>query len=61
MELSIMKKEHQVCKQHVITHTTQQVNVWYVVRWPTEMDPNQLGISRLSKQGRLQMFERRRE
>ena len=56
-----MTTELQVCKQHVITHTTQQDDGGSVVRLPTKMDPKQLGSSRLAADRRLHIFERRLE
>ena len=49
VEPSTMTTEQQVCKQRVITHTTQQDDGGSVVRLPTKMDPKQLGFSRLAK------------
>jgi len=48
MEPSTMTTEQQVCKQHVITHKTQQNDGRSAVRLPTKMDPKQLGSSRLA-------------
>jgi len=56
-----MTTDQQVCKQHVITHTTQQDDGGSVVRLPTMMDPKQLGSSRLAAERRLHIFERRLE
>jgi len=56
-----MTTEHQVCKQQVIIHTTQQDDGGYVVRLPTKMDPKQLGSSRLTAQRGPHIFERRLE
>jgi len=56
-----MTTEQQVCKQYVITHTTQQDNRGSVVRLPTNMDLKQLGFSRLAAERRLHIFERRLE
>jgi len=56
-----MTTEQQVCKQHVITHTTQKDDGGSVVRLPTKMDPKQLGSSRLAAKRRLHIFERRLE
>jgi len=56
-----MTTELQVCKQHVITHTTQQDDGGSVVRLPTKMDPKQLGSSRLPAERRLDIFEHRLE
>ena len=56
-----MTTEQQVCKQHVITHTTQQDDRGSVVRLPRKMDPKQLGSSRLAAERRLHIIERRLE
>jgi len=56
-----MTTEQQVCKQHVITHTTQQDDGGSVVRLPTKMDPKQIGSSRIAAWRRLHIFERRME
>jgi len=61
VEPSTMTTEQQVCKQHVITHTTQQDDGESVVRLPTKMDHKQLGSSRLAAERRLHIFERRLE
>jgi len=61
VEPSTITTEQQVCKQHVITHTTQQDDGGSVVRLPTKMDPKQLGSSRLAAERRLHIFERRLE
>jgi len=61
VEPSTMTIEQQVCKQHVITHTTQQGDGETVDRLPTKMDPKQLGFSRLASERRLHIFERRLE
>ena len=56
-----MTTEQQVCKQHVITHTTKQDDRGSVVRLPTKMDPKQLETSRLTAERGLHIFERRFE
>jgi len=61
VEPSTMTTEQQVCKQHVITHTTQQDDGGSVLRLPTKMDPKQLGSSCLAAERRLHIFERRLE
>ena len=61
VEPSTMTTEQQVCKQHFITHTTQQDDGGSVVRLPTKMDPKQLGTSRLAAERRLHVFESRLE
>jgi len=61
VEPSTMTAEQQVCKQHVITHTTQKDDGRFAVRLPTKMDPKQRGSSRLSAERRLHIFERRLE
>jgi len=48
VEPTTITTEEQVCKQHVISHTTQQAGGGSVVRLPTKMDPKQLGSSRLT-------------
>jgi len=60
VEPSTMTTEQQVCKQHVITHTTQQDDGGSVVRLRTKMDPKQLGSFRLAAERRIHIFERRR-
>ena len=57
VEPSTMTTEQQVCKQQVITHTTQQDDGGSVVRLPTKMDPKYFGSSRLT----VHIFERRFE
>jgi len=61
VETCAMRTEQHDCKQHVITHTTQQDDGGSVVRLPTEMVPKQLGSSRLSSERRRQAIERRME
>jgi len=61
VEPTTMTTEEQVCKQHVISHTTQQQDGGSVVRLPTKMDPKQLGSSRLTAERRLHIYERRLE
>jgi len=61
VEPSTMTTEQQVCKQHFITHTTQQDDGGSVVRLPTNMYLKQLGSSRLAAERRLHIFERRLE
>jgi len=56
-----MTKEQQASEQHFITHTNQQDDGRFVVRLPTNMDPKQLGSSRLSAERRLHAIERRLE
>jgi len=56
-----MTAENQVCKQHVVTHTNEQNDGGSVVRLPTNMDPKQLGSSRLTAERILHIFERRLE
>ena len=58
MEPSTLTTEQQVCKQHVINHTTQQDDGGSVVRLPTKMDPKQLRSSPLAAEQRLHIFER---
>ena len=48
VEPSSKSTEQQVCKQHVITHTTQQDDGGSVVRLLSKMDPKQLGTCRLA-------------
>jgi len=61
VEPSTMTTEQQVCKQQLITKTTQQGDGGSVVRLPTKMDPKQLGTSRLAAERRLDIFEHRLE
>ena len=56
-----MTTEQQVCKQHVIAHTTQQDDRGSVERLPTKMDTKQLLLSSLSAKRRMHIFERRLE
>jgi len=48
-----MTTEKQVCKQHVITHTTQRDDGGSVVRLPTKLDPKQPETSRVAAERRL--------
>jgi hypothetical protein len=59
VQSSTMTAEQQACKEHFITHTTQQPDGRFVVRLLTKMDPNQLGASCLSAEQRLHAIERR--
>jgi len=61
VEPSTMTTEQQVCKQHVISQTTQQPDGGSVVILPTKMDPKQRGTSRLTVERRLHIFEHRLE
>ena len=56
-----MRTRHQVFKQSVITHATQQDDGGSVVILPTNMIPKQFGSSRLAAERRLHIFERRLE
>ena len=61
VEPSTMSAEKQVCKQNVISHTTQQPDGRYIVWLPTKKVPKQLTSSRLSAERRLHAIERRLE
>jgi hypothetical protein len=56
-----MTAEQQSCEELFLTHTTRQQDGRFVVRFPTKIDPNQLGTSRLSAERRLHAIERRLE
>jgi len=56
-----MTTEQQVCKQHVVTHTTEQDDGGSAGRLPTKKDPKLLGSSRLTADRSLHIFERRLE
>jgi hypothetical protein len=56
-----MTAEQKACKDHFLTHTTQQSGGRFVVKLPTKMEPTHLGTSRLSAEQRLHAIERRLE
>ena len=61
VEQSSMTAEQESCEQHFISNTVQQPDGRFVVRFPTKMDPKQLGSSSLTAERRLHAPERRLE
>jgi len=59
MEQAILTPEHQACKQHFITHTTQRQNGRFMVRIPLKEEPNKLRTSRRSAEHRTLVIERK--
>ena len=61
LEPSSITPEQQFCEEHFLSNTTRQPDGRFVVKLPTKIEPNQLGLSRNTAERRFHSLERRLE